>query len=79
MAACMHADHFNFCIVPDSAADAVLFAAVALLVACTASTQNTAINVLVAGRLAWDEAWMACMHSYVHDTTAAAKASPGCS
>lgn len=39
---------------PDSAADAVLFASVALLVACTASTQNTAINVLVAGRLAWN-------------------------
>ena len=41
--------HFNFCTVPDSAYDAVLFAAVALLVAASASVRMSALNVLLVG------------------------------
>lgn len=42
--------HYNFCIVPDSAYDAVLFAAVALLVATAASVRMSALNVLLVGK-----------------------------
>lgn len=43
--------HFNFCIVPESAYDAVLFAAVALLVATAASVRMSALNVLLVGEI----------------------------
>ena len=40
---------FHFCIVPDSSYDAVLFVAVALLVATAASIKMSALNVLLVG------------------------------
>ncbi|KAG2490363.1 hypothetical protein HYH03_011165 [Edaphochlamys debaryana] len=44
-------DNYNWCFVPDSAYDAVLFAGVALLVACVVSGRLSAVWVLVAGAL----------------------------
>lgn len=44
-----NADHYTFCIVPDSGQDAVLFAAVAVLVTCAMSAKLNAIWVLIAG------------------------------
>jgi hypothetical protein len=41
--------HYNFCMVPDSSYDAVLFVAVALLVATAASVKMSALNVLLVG------------------------------
>lgn len=49
-------EHYNFCTVPDGGYDAVLFAAVALLVATAASVKMSALNVLLVG-----EARHACM------------------
>ncbi|GLI64224.1 hypothetical protein VaNZ11_007422 [Volvox africanus] len=43
--------NYNWCIVPESAYDAVLFAGVALLVACVVSGRLSAVWVLVAGAL----------------------------
>lgn len=42
---------FNFCIVPSSGYDAVLFVAVALLVACLVSGKLSSLNVLLVGAL----------------------------
>lgn len=44
-----YTENYNWCIVPDSAYDAVLFAGVALLVACVVSGRLSAVWVLVAG------------------------------
>ncbi|KAG1664314.1 hypothetical protein FOA52_005712 [Chlamydomonas sp. UWO 241] len=41
--------HFTFCMVPGGGADAVLFAATALLVACIASAKLSGLNVLLIG------------------------------
>ena len=43
-------EHYNFCTVPDGGYDAVLFAAVALLVATAASVKMSALNVLLVGK-----------------------------
>ena len=48
--------HYNFCTVPDSSYDAVLFVATALLVATAASVRMSALNVLVVGRSPISEA-----------------------
>ena len=43
--------NYNYCIVPESAYDAVLFAAVALITACVVSGRLSAVWTLVAGGL----------------------------
>lgn len=43
------AEHYNYCIVPDTGFDAILFAAIGILLACTLPKKYYAILVLVAG------------------------------
>ena len=45
------ADNYNWCTVPGSGYDAILFAAIAVVFACLLQGQFSALYVLIAGRL----------------------------
>lgn len=47
----MHADSYNWCIVPKSGSDAILYAAVAILVGCLVQGKLSSVWILVAGAL----------------------------
>lgn len=52
----MHATgHYNYCIVPETGFDAILFAAIGVLLASTLPKKYYAILVLVAGAVIWME------------------------
>lgn len=43
-------DHYNFCVVPQSGADAILFISIAILAACICSGSLSALYVLMLGK-----------------------------
>jgi hypothetical protein len=44
-------DHYNYCVVPDSGADAILFISIAILASCVCSGQLSALYVLLLGAI----------------------------
>lgn len=43
-------DHYNYCVVPESGSDAILFISIAILAACICSGSLSALYVLMLGK-----------------------------